>query len=231
MTKMINASSLSTASQPGNSMWVSANAGSGKTRNLITRVARLLLQGALPEKILCLTYTTAAASEMQDRLFKELGSWSMKEDHELTKTLLMVDKSFFKKNKKPTVILNTARKLFAKALETPGGLKIQTIHSFCSGVLRKFPLEINVAPNFKVLDDRQKKEFLDKAIIELLRDDREAFDNVVKLFSVSDIGNFIDQIMSNRSQLIKPFDVISFCKCFGLSIQSLDITSEAALLF
>ena len=97
MTKMINASSLSTASQPGNSMWVSANAGSGKTRNLITRVARLLLQGALPEKILCLTYTTAAASEMQDRLFKELGSWSMKSDHELTKTLLMVDKSFLKK--------------------------------------------------------------------------------------------------------------------------------------
>ena len=144
MIKSVRSRDLSSVSKPRNSMWVSANAGSGKTRNLITRVARLLLQGALPDKILCLTYTTAAATEMQDRLFKELGSWAMKSDDALTKTLLDLDENFFKKIKKQSILLNTARILFAKALETPGGLKIQTIHGFCSSVLKKFPLEINI---------------------------------------------------------------------------------------
>ena len=77
-------------SKPGHSIWVSANAGSGKTKNLIMRVARLLLQGSSPQKILCLTYTTAAATEMNERLFKELGSWSMKSNTELKKTLLQI---------------------------------------------------------------------------------------------------------------------------------------------
>ena len=72
---------------PDKSIWVSANAGSGKTRNLVFRVARILLKGVLPQKILCLTYTNAAAMEMQNRLFTELGSWSMKVDVELENIL------------------------------------------------------------------------------------------------------------------------------------------------
>ena len=98
MTESLCIKSLSNVSKPTKSMWVSANAGSGKTRNLITRVARLLLHGASPDKILCLTYTTAAATEMQERLFKELGTWSMKSDHALTATLLALDDQFFSKN-------------------------------------------------------------------------------------------------------------------------------------
>ena len=99
MNNSVSTNPLSNVSQPRNSMWVSANAGSGKTRNLIIRVARLLLQGALPEKILCLTYTTAAATEMQERLYKELGSWSMKSNTALTEKLLSLDNEFFKNSK------------------------------------------------------------------------------------------------------------------------------------
>ena len=65
------------AADPRKSTWLSANAGSGKTRVLTDRVARLLLQDVPPERILCLTYTKAAASEMQNRLFKRLGEWAI----------------------------------------------------------------------------------------------------------------------------------------------------------
>ncbi|NQY61740.1 UvrD-helicase domain-containing protein, partial [Cognatishimia sp.] len=113
------------AAQPQASTWLNANAGSGKTRVLTDRVARLLLQGVQPQHILCLTYTKAAASEMQNRLFKRLGAWAMKEDGDLRQELqeLGVDGPVDRAR------LRDARTLFARAIETPGGLKIQTIHS------------------------------------------------------------------------------------------------------
>jgi ATP-dependent helicase/nuclease subunit A len=75
------------AADPAISTWLSANAGSGKTRVLTDRVARLLLSDVRPEHILCLTYTKAAAMEMQNRLFKRLGEWAMKDDAALTHAL------------------------------------------------------------------------------------------------------------------------------------------------
>ena len=73
------------ASDPTLSAWVAANAGAGKTYTLANRVARLLLADARPEKILCLTFTKAAAAEMQHRLFRQLGEWSMLPDGELAR--------------------------------------------------------------------------------------------------------------------------------------------------
>ena len=138
------------AARPDVSTWLAANAGSGKTRVLTDRVARLLLDGVQPQNILCLTYTKAAASEMQNRLFKRLGDWSMLEDAALTSALaeLGVDTAI------DTTRLAAARTLFARAIETPGGLKIQTIHSFCSALLRRFPLEARVSPQFTEIEDR-----------------------------------------------------------------------------
>ena len=127
-----------TAANPASSTWLSANAGSGKTRVLTDRVARLLLQDVPPERILCLTYTKAAASEMQNRLFKRLGEWAMKPDADLRGELLHLG---MEAGALTPALLSHARTLFARAIETPGGLKIQTIHSFCSAVLRRFPLE------------------------------------------------------------------------------------------
>ncbi len=131
-------------------MFVAANAGSGKTKTLVDRVARLLLTGAPPEAILCVTYTKAAAAEMQRRLFKELGAWAVMEDAALRQTLLKLEEAGRD--------LPRARALFARALETPGGIKITTIHAFCEKLLRRFPLEAGVSPGFTVLEDVAARE-------------------------------------------------------------------------
>ena len=139
------------AADPTLSAFVTANAGSGKTKTLIDRVARLLLAKAKPETILCVTYTKAAASEMQRRLFQVLGGWSVASDARLREALGKL------RSRAPASFdaqdLSEARSLFAAALETPGGLKIQTIHAFCEKVLRRFPLEAGVPPGFKVMDE------------------------------------------------------------------------------
>ena len=116
------------AADPRNSTWLAANAGSGKTRVLTNRVARLLLEPVDPQNILCLTYTKAAASEMQNRLFQTLGAWAMMPDPDLRQDLAKVgfDRAITAKE------LRRARRLFAQAIETPGGLKIQTIQPICN---------------------------------------------------------------------------------------------------
>ena len=136
------------ASQPARSTWLAANAGSGKTRVLTDRVARLLLHGARPEQILCLTYTRAAAAEMQNRLFRTLGAWAMVPDEELRHKLAALGEMDLTSRQ-----LRHARTLFACAIETPGGLQIQTIHAFCARLLRRFPLEAGVSPQFVDMDE------------------------------------------------------------------------------
>lgn len=136
------------AADPRLSAFVTANAGSGKTKTLIDRVARLLLADARPEAILCVTYTKAAAAEMQRRLFDLLGEWSVLPDAQLSEKLARLEDRAFAAGE-----LSKARALFARALETPGGLKIQTIHAFCEKLLRRFPLEAGVSPGFRVMDD------------------------------------------------------------------------------
>ena len=113
------------ASNPRGSVWVTANAGSGKTYVLTARVLRLLLSGTRPEEILCLTYTKAAAAEMRGRVAERLARWALMDDAALRDDLAQLE------GEAPTAgMLLRARSLFAHALETPGGLKIQTIHAF-----------------------------------------------------------------------------------------------------
>lgn len=140
-------------SDPATSAWVSANAGSGKTHVLIQRVTRLLLAGNAPAQIVCITYTKAAAAEMADRLFRQLGTWALLEDDALRGALAQVIGADDAQN----ADLAMARQLFARALETPGGLKIQTIHAFCELVLRRFPAEAGLLPGFEVMEDADAK--------------------------------------------------------------------------
>ncbi len=141
------------AAWPQRSAWVSANAGSGKTRVLANRVAQLLLHGTEPAKILCLTFTKAGAAEMQNRLFKQLGEWAMLPEAELRQALTTLGEDNL-----PEAQILRARSLFARALETPGGLKIQTIHAFCESLLHRFPLEARVAPDFELLNEREARD-------------------------------------------------------------------------
>lgn len=139
------------AADPQRDVFVSANAGSGKTHVLVNRVSRLLLSGGglAPDKILCLTYTKAAASEMQTRLFQTLGKWSIMDADKLRVEL----DNLLGKEESAQVDLRLARRLFAKALETPEGLKVQTIHAFCERLLSRFPVEAGILPGFDALDD------------------------------------------------------------------------------
>lgn len=146
------------AATPDLSAWVSANAGSGKTHVLSQRVVRLLMNGTPPSAILCLTYTKAAAAEMSLRIFKILSEWTSLDDGELKAKLSDLEGRSPSDEK-----LRHARRLFAAALETPGGLKIQTIHAFCEAILHRFPLEANVAGHFQVLDDEAANQMLEDA--------------------------------------------------------------------
>jgi ATP-dependent helicase/nuclease subunit A len=142
------------ASDPDISAWVAANAGAGKTYTLANRVARLLmLRDTKPERILCLTFTKAAAAEMQGRLFKQLGAWAMLPDDDLRAEIVKIGGDAH-------ADLRQARRLFAGALEAPGGLKVLTLHAFCQIVLSRFPLEAGVAPGFDVLDDLSAREMV-----------------------------------------------------------------------
>lgn len=148
----------SRASVPTASVWVSASAGTGKTKVLTDRVLSLMLNGTPSERILCLTFTKAAAAEMANRIAGELSEWVTLDDTALDKRV-----SALMSHPSDDKSLKTARQLFARVLETPGGMKIQTIHAFCQSVLRRFPLEAGLAPHFDLLSDQDALDLLDQA--------------------------------------------------------------------
>jgi ATP-dependent helicase/nuclease subunit A len=151
------------ASDPAVSAWVSANAGSGKTYVLAQRVIRLLLGGTDPAKILCLTFTKAAAANMAKTVFDTLAHWTTLDDSELDAAIRAMS------NAQPDAKLRAlARRLFALALETPGGLKVQTIHAFCTRLLQQFPFEADVAARFRVLDQTEQVALLDATSLGVL---------------------------------------------------------------
>jgi ATP-dependent helicase/nuclease subunit A len=150
------------ASDPDVSAWVAANAGSGKTHVLTQRVISLLLKGEDPAKILCITFTKAAAANMASRIFRDLAAWISLDDAGLDRRLVEI-------GQKPGLATRTrARRLFALALETPGGLKVQTIHAFCTRLLHQFPFEADVAARFTVLDEASEHQLLEKLILETM---------------------------------------------------------------
>jgi len=151
------------ASNPENSAWVSANAGSGKTHVLAQRVIRLLLQGVDPARILCITFTKAAAANMANKVFQDLREWTVLDDAALDQA---IGKTGVKQIN--ARLRMRARQLFALALETPGGLKVQTIHAFCAQLLHLFPFEANVPARFEVLDEITETQMLNKLSFDVL---------------------------------------------------------------
>ncbi len=201
------------AADPAASTWLSANAGSGKTRVLTDRVARLLLAGTEPQRILCLTYTKAAAAEMQNRLFRRLGGWAMLEEDALRAALadLGVEQTI------DTALLAEARRLFARAIETPGGLRIQTIHSFCAGLLRRFPLEAGVSPQFTEMDDRAAR-LLRNEIVEEMADGPHGWRvaAMARLMSDADFTALTAEMARARAGLVPPLTRAAALDLFGL---------------
>ncbi|GAA3858634.1 double-strand break repair helicase AddA [Celeribacter arenosi] len=201
------------ASAPTSSTWLSANAGSGKTKVLTDRVARLLLDGVPPEKILCLTFTKAAAAEMQNRLFVTLGEWAMLGDADLRDKL----EGFVDGAALDEARLDQARTLFACAVETPGGLKIQTIHSFCSALLRRFPLEAGVSPQFREMDAMMTRRLVDETLDEMARGaERDAIDAVAVHLGGGDPYALCNAVIAEREAFGAPVSGDEIRSWFGL---------------
>ncbi|MCC3303901.1 double-strand break repair helicase AddA [Sneathiella sp. HT1-7] len=194
------------AADPDKSVWVSASAGSGKTRVLVERSLRLMLAGTPPEKILCITFTKAAAAEMANRLNATLGSWSVMDDARLAESL-------YDLMGRPATDGEAiwARRLFASVLDAPGGLKIQTIHSFCESVLGRFPLEARLSPNFEVMDERSAGEIMqiarDETLLECQQPENAALGAALRLLSekVNEEGfsKLLKDLGGKRSQLLR----------------------------
>jgi ATP-dependent helicase/nuclease subunit A len=159
-------------SNPTVSAWVAANAGSGKTHVLVQRVINLLLDGVEPEKILCITFTKAAAANMAKRVFDTLAEWTTLDDAGLDKAIR--ERSSLKPDAARRAL---ARRLFARALDTPGGLKVHTIHAFCTQLLHQFPFEANVAARFNVLDDAEHTQILEQLTLDVLLEGADAPDD------------------------------------------------------
>ncbi|HQY43253.1 MAG TPA: double-strand break repair helicase AddA [Paracoccaceae bacterium] len=202
------------AANPQSSIWLAANAGSGKTRVLTDRVARLLLAGTEPQKILCLTYTKAAASEMQNRLFRRLGQWAMMEEGRLRGQLAELGVT----ERIDSAMLARARRLFARAIETPGGLKIQTIHAFCAALLRRFPIEARVSPDFSELDDRSAILMRREIVEEMAAgEDRAAVDALAGLYPGDGLDDVLAEISRNSDGFYETRPEAALKARFGLS--------------
>ena len=215
------------AARPDASTWLAANAGSGKTKVLTDRVARLLLKGVQPQHILCLTYTKAAASEMQNRLFQRLGEWAMLGDDRLSAALEDLGAGDVARGEG----LAQARTLFARAIETPGGLKIQTIHSFCSSLLRRFPLEAGVSPQFAEMEDRAAT-LLRAEIVEDIANGPEAHlvEALARHVAGSDFDDLTAAICQRRAEFARPLDRAGLLKLFDLP-EGFDAAALEALVF
>ncbi|MEQ1789750.1 MAG: double-strand break repair helicase AddA, partial [Rickettsiales bacterium] len=213
---------------PESCVFVSANAGSGKTSLLANRVLSLLLHGVEPAKILCLTFTNAAAAEMSSRILKALGSWVMADNTELEEQVVKLTG-----DNPNAALLAHARGLFASVLEAPQGVNIQTIHGFSQSLLRRFPLEAGVSPYFTVMDGRSEQEVLAEARLRLFnhaqKNDstiQQSLDSLARVVSESSFHKLINEIVDNKQkfrQIFKNFGGITeieyvLCNKFKISI-------------
>lgn len=222
------------ASDPSRSAWVSASAGSGKTKVLTDRILRLLLPrengeaGTNPDKILAITFTKAGANEMSLRLSRRLSGWAVADDETLSG-----DMNHNLLGRVPTAQeMEEARKLFARVVDTPGGLKIMTIHSFCQSVLGRFPIEAGIAPNFKPLEEEQARTLVERArrdvLLSIRHDEPSPLGHALKAIAAAmnetQFADILDRLLAERHQmqtiLQKRFGAeglyTELCKAFGI---------------
>ena len=192
------------AADPGFSAWVAASAGTGKTKVLVDRILRLLLTGVRPQRLLCLTFTKAAAKQMALRLTDVLRDWATLPDEAVESALRDLLGARPDDTQK-----QRARRLFAEVLDTPGGLRIDTIHAFCQSLLRRFPLEARLPPNFQVLDERSASELLDDCRNAVLAEARaqpegdlaRALAAIIERTSEDGFGEILSVMVSERARL------------------------------
>lgn len=201
-----------TASDPAYSAWVEASAGTGKTKVLSDRVLRLLLEDVVPSKILCLTFTKAAAVEMKERIYGKLSRWAVISEKDLCEELQKLYNQAQILDEKPD-LKEKARKLFALVLDAPQPIKIQTIHGFCEEILKRFPLEAGVSPYFEVMEERSTDEILEQISRQMLSAKNVSHDEKLQnaiAFLTDNIkemnwGDFLGALIAKRNMFLKTF--------------------------
>jgi ATP-dependent helicase/nuclease subunit A len=184
------------ASHPAVSAAVAAHAGAGKTKLLIDRLLRLMLSGADPARIVCLTFTKAAAAEMAIRLQRRLGGFVTMNQAQLTDALKQLEVT------PDAAALKRARELFAHVLDLPGGMRINTIHAFCQSLLRRFPLEARISPHFRVVEDADAHAALDAAREAILPAAPQAdIDALAGLVSANGFAALVANLEAERDRL------------------------------
>lgn len=194
------------ATEPALTAWVGASAGTGKTHVLTARVLRLMLTGTRPENIVCLTFTKAAAAEMTNRIFEELGRWALMEDEALAAEINRRTEEY-----PDGEMLIRARQLFAEVLDLSPGLQIQTFHSFCQSLLGRFPLEAGMAPGFEGVDEAEARELMGAAKDEMLgsirrkgkKDLSKALSAVARLVTENTFDEVIDSLAFEAPMLAR----------------------------
>lgn len=193
-------------SDPAVSAWVDASAGSGKTKVLTDRALRLMLAGAEPNRILCLTFTKAAAAEMANRIVDRLSAWASADRPALHSALADIGEL-----QPDAPMLARAATLFAKVIDAPGGLKVQTVHAFCQSALERFPVEAGVPPGFAALDERASADLLRsardatlRAILEGAEGDPQlpnALDRLVLRGNAEAFDALLNALLSERARI------------------------------
>ena len=218
------------------SVWVTASAGTGKTKVLTDRALNLLLGGSPPGRILCLTFTKAAAAEMANRINDRLSQWTTLADCALSQALVGVTGT-----SPDHALLEHARRLFAQVLDTPGGMKIMTIHAFCQSLLRRFPIEAEIAPHFEVMDERSAAEALGEAreaVLAIARsgadpDLAKALTEITRYLGEESFSELLVALALERSRLRQLLDHGGLEDCFDRLHAILDVsfgTTVAAIL-
>ncbi len=219
------------ASDPKLCVWVEASAGTGKTKVLSDRVLKLLLEGVKPSKILCLTYTKAAAVEMNNRIYERLSKWAVESDADLTKELCeLYDDDLIVEKKKN--LIDVARTLFAFVLDAPVPIKIQTIHGFCEEILKRFPLEARVSPYFEVMDERATAEALSQVSKHVLQEIEDPEIKNAIVFLTANMKEFgfeelLSDLTEKRSKLVRVMSAFGHTKDFLEALRiKLDLEDE-----
>ncbi|MEO0412798.1 MAG: double-strand break repair helicase AddA [Pseudomonadota bacterium] len=194
------------ATRPDAHIWVDASAGTGKTHVLTARVLRLMVEGARPDSILCVTYTKAAAGEMVNRVLSRLGDWATMDAGLLKQQLGVL---LGGQSRVTQAHLECARQLFLKVLDLPSGLNVQTLHAFSQSLLGRFPIEAATAPAFETIDDRTAREFAadarDSVLTAALKDDApdiaRAAETLARLLADSTFDSAIADLLAMRDAL------------------------------
>ncbi len=217
------------ATRPHQSFWVSASAGTGKTKVLVDRVIRLLLEGILPSQILCLTFTKTASSEMIERVLSTLKSFIHLTDEQLMERL----KPFFPHP--TTEKLDHARTLFAKVLDKIHTLKIQTIHAFCQSILQKFPIEADLDPSFSMMDDSTRIFYIEQAYETMLKDAfrvngnvalKQVFEHIAEKMTEFSFDKQKGAILSNFQSFSSLYNTYSLEKICSIIQEKLELKNE-----